>query len=192
MSLEPRFVHANDGDYSLCSQAGRFDTALGDYVRDAVTSPCIDAGSPHDGVGREPQANGQRINQGALGGTAYASLTGKVSPSIEIVEVKQQNRSYFRIRLNAWDSDGQIVAVACSVNGVSAGLAQETTMDLPPSERSGEVGTRPIWELSCSMGIPEPYLVTAFAIDNEGNVTSAEPVIAHHAIGGEGGGGGGR
>ncbi len=60
------------GDYHLKSRAGRWDPALHLWVRDRVTSPCIDAGDPRSWVGEEPSPNGGIINMGAYGGTAQA------------------------------------------------------------------------------------------------------------------------
>jgi parallel beta-helix repeat protein len=63
-----------DGDYHLKSQAGRWDPNSESWVRDDVTSPCIDAGNPGCPVGDEPNdSNNVRINMGAYGGTAEAS-----------------------------------------------------------------------------------------------------------------------
>jgi len=64
-----------DGDYHLKSQAGRWDPATASWVRDGVTSPCIDAGDPRVPVGDEPLPNGGIINIGAYGGTTEASKT---------------------------------------------------------------------------------------------------------------------
>jgi CubicO group peptidase (beta-lactamase class C family) len=61
------------GDCHLVSQAGRWDPAVGEWVTDDVTSPCIDAGDPASAVGLEPSPNGGRINLGAYGGTGEAS-----------------------------------------------------------------------------------------------------------------------
>ena len=67
------------GDYHLKSQAGRWDAAAGAWVKDAVSSPCIDAGDPADtGWVNELWPNGRRIDIGAYGGTAEASLSGHV------------------------------------------------------------------------------------------------------------------
>ena len=60
-----------EGDYHIKSVAGRW-TETG-WVNDDVTSPCIDAGDPTGGYFYEPAPNGGRINQGAYGGTIYAS-----------------------------------------------------------------------------------------------------------------------
>jgi hypothetical protein len=62
-----------EGDYHLKSQAGRWDPKIQTWVKDDVTSPCIDAGDPTSPIGAEPFPNGGRINMGAYGGTAEAS-----------------------------------------------------------------------------------------------------------------------
>jgi predicted outer membrane repeat protein len=65
-----------EGDYHLKSTAGRWDPALGRWVVDNVTSPCIDAGdeSSLDWM-NEPWPHGGRLNLGAYGGTAQASMS---------------------------------------------------------------------------------------------------------------------
>ena len=65
------------GDYHLMSKAGRWDPVTKTWVKDAVTSPCIDAGDPVLPVLAEPIPNGSRVNMGAYGGTRQASLSGK-------------------------------------------------------------------------------------------------------------------
>ena len=62
-----------DGDYHLKSQPGRWDPTSESWVKDDVTSPCIDAGDPNSPIGHEPFPNGGIINMGAYGGTAEAS-----------------------------------------------------------------------------------------------------------------------
>ncbi len=64
-------LFATEGDYHLQSQTGRWDTDLAQWVTDSATSPCIDAGDPESPLGQE---SGSRINMGAYGGTAEASL----------------------------------------------------------------------------------------------------------------------
>jgi hypothetical protein len=90
INSDPRFVgpghrdsngtpdHPNDdfwvdGDYHLQSQAGRWDPATQSWVKDDVTSPCIDAGDISSPIGYEAFPNGGRINMGTYGGTAEAS-----------------------------------------------------------------------------------------------------------------------
>lgn len=62
-----------DGDYHLKSQSGRWDPNSRCWVKDNVTSQCIDAGDPGSPIGYEPFPNGGIINMGAYGGTAEAS-----------------------------------------------------------------------------------------------------------------------
>jgi hypothetical protein len=63
------------GDYHLKSQTGRWDPVAQQWVTDDVTSPCIDAGNEGSDWKNEPWPHGQRINMGAYGGTAEASMS---------------------------------------------------------------------------------------------------------------------
>ena len=69
-----------DGDYHLRSQAGRWNPVTGNWIQDAVTSPCIDAGDPKSPAGDEPLPNGGRVNMGAYAGTAEASKSFFTQP----------------------------------------------------------------------------------------------------------------
>ncbi len=71
----PLFADAEDGDYHLLSELGRYVPAYGLWAFDEVTSPCVDAGDPLLAVGAERMPNGGRINMGAFGGTPQASLS---------------------------------------------------------------------------------------------------------------------
>ncbi len=62
-------------DFHLKSEVGRYDPASESWVQDDVTSPGVDAGDPTMHVGDEPLSSGGRINMGAYGGTAQASIT---------------------------------------------------------------------------------------------------------------------
>jgi len=74
-----------DGDYHLKSQAGRWDPNSQSWVKDDVTSPCIDAGEPMSPIGHEPFPNGGIINMGAYGGTAEASKSYFGEPICEVI-----------------------------------------------------------------------------------------------------------
>ncbi len=73
-----------DGDYHLKSQGWRWDTERKMWTWDDITSRCIDAGDPGSPLGDEPLSipadpNNDwgvnvRINMGAYGGTAEASI----------------------------------------------------------------------------------------------------------------------
>jgi hypothetical protein len=82
--LNPLFADPDNSDFHLRSAGGRWDAKLAQWVYDTVTSPCIDAGDPALPLGDEPvvrpdapigaQATNTRINVGAYGGTAEASV----------------------------------------------------------------------------------------------------------------------
>lgn len=59
------------GDYHLKAAEGRWNGWM--WVRDASTSPCVDAGHPNTPVECESLPNGSQINMGAYGGTTEAS-----------------------------------------------------------------------------------------------------------------------
>jgi len=74
-----------DGDYHLKSQAGRWDSTSASWVKDDVTSPCIDAGDPMSPIGHESFPNGGIINMGAYGGTVDASKSYFGEPVCETI-----------------------------------------------------------------------------------------------------------
>ncbi len=84
ISGDPLFVDAANGDYHLKSEGWRWNTNSESWTYDNVTSRCIDAGDPDSLLGDEPMSVprdpnntygiNQRINMGAFGGTAQASL----------------------------------------------------------------------------------------------------------------------
>ncbi len=73
INVDPLFADPAAGDYHLKSRAGRWDPGSQSWLKDNVTSLCIDAGEPGFDVADEPEPNGQRINMGAYGGTDQAS-----------------------------------------------------------------------------------------------------------------------
>lgn len=75
IDTDPLFADAENGDYHLKSQAGRWDVSSESWVIDEITSLCIDAGDPSSHVSDEPEPNGGRINMGAYGGTDQASMS---------------------------------------------------------------------------------------------------------------------
>ena len=77
ISVDPLFANPKAGDFHLKSQAGRWDPKTKKWVKDDVTSPCIDAGDPKDDFSKEPAPNGGRINMGAYGNTHHASKSQK-------------------------------------------------------------------------------------------------------------------
>ncbi|MCH7918451.1 MAG: right-handed parallel beta-helix repeat-containing protein [Planctomycetes bacterium] len=76
LTVDPLFPNSAQGNYTLQSQAGRYDPIQKTFVNDPVTSPCIDAGDPASDFSQEESPNGSRINMGAYGGTPFASKSG--------------------------------------------------------------------------------------------------------------------
>jgi hypothetical protein len=73
IDIDPCFADPCNGDYHLQSEAGRWDPSQNQWIIDANTSRCIDAGNPGSVVSGESQPNGDRINMGAHGGSTQAS-----------------------------------------------------------------------------------------------------------------------
>jgi hypothetical protein len=72
ISTDPLFANPTN-DFHLKSKGGRWTP--GDvWVKDPVTSPCIDAGDPAADYSREPEPNGNHVNMGAYGNTPQASM----------------------------------------------------------------------------------------------------------------------
>ncbi len=69
--VDPLF--AGSDDYHLKSKTGRWDRDVNRWIKDNVTSPCIDVGGNRNIAYLEPQPNGDRINLGFYGGTTEAS-----------------------------------------------------------------------------------------------------------------------
>jgi len=75
IDIDPFFADPCKDDYHLQSAAGHWDPNTKMWVKDASTSLCIDAGDPNSDWTAELWPNGKRINMGAYGGTAEASMS---------------------------------------------------------------------------------------------------------------------
>ncbi|RLG44454.1 MAG: hypothetical protein DRN81_04555, partial [Thermoproteota archaeon] len=93
ISTDPLFVNS-PYDFHLKSEAGRWNGST--WVKDNVTSPCIDAGDPNSSYSNETYPHGQRINLGAYGNTQEASKSPyhKIYLGIEITIHPDLTRSY--------------------------------------------------------------------------------------------------
>ena len=78
--VDPLFADQKNHDYHLKSSAGRWNGKT--WVKDKVSSPCIDAGYPSSDYSKEPENNGNRINIGGYGNTEYASMSETMSEII--------------------------------------------------------------------------------------------------------------
>jgi len=75
ISEDPLFADPCNGDYHLLSERGRYRATTDEWILDKVTSPCIDGGDPTIEPTGERMPNGARVNMGAYGNTAYASMS---------------------------------------------------------------------------------------------------------------------
>lgn len=82
ISADPLFADSINSDFHLKSQYGRWNGTS--WINDEVTSQCINAGDPQDDYSVEPSPNGNRINMGAYGNTAIASLNPDISDTKSI------------------------------------------------------------------------------------------------------------
>ncbi|MCH7918356.1 MAG: hypothetical protein IIC50_10255 [Planctomycetes bacterium] len=80
---DPLFVDPVNNDYHLFSERGRYWPEHDVWVLDEVTSPCVNSGDPRVDPSGEPIPNGGRINMGAYGGTAYASMSELNQPPLD-------------------------------------------------------------------------------------------------------------
>ncbi|HMP74713.1 MAG TPA: right-handed parallel beta-helix repeat-containing protein [Kiritimatiellia bacterium] len=85
--LDPSLNNPAGGDFTLRSEAGRFDFVMESFVGDADTSWAIDAGDPLADFARESAPNGGRLNVGWFGNTEWASrsITGFANRAIRII-----------------------------------------------------------------------------------------------------------
>ena len=91
IDADPFFADPNNRDYHLKSQAGRWDSQSRTWVKDEMTSACIDAGEPTGPIGLEPFPNGGIINMGAYGGTPEASKSYFGEPLCEVIHAGDVN-----------------------------------------------------------------------------------------------------
>ncbi|MHC4619844.1 MAG: right-handed parallel beta-helix repeat-containing protein [Planctomycetota bacterium] len=75
INADPCFADADNRDFHLSSQVGRWDPNILSWVIDSNTSPCVDAGDPNSDWTWELWPHGRRINMGAYGGTPEASMS---------------------------------------------------------------------------------------------------------------------
>ncbi len=75
IGANPLFADAENGDYHLKSEVGRWDPESESWAINDVTSPCIDTGDPNSDWTAELWPHGRRINMGAYGGTPQASMS---------------------------------------------------------------------------------------------------------------------
>ena len=132
ISVNPLFADPANGDYHLKSEGWRWSIQSQSWTYDNVTSRCIDAGDPDLSLGDEPMSVprdpdniygvNHRINMGAFGGTAQASLppSGWVLP--EDLTAPEPNPAQ-------WATDGAPKEAYGGVPGEYNYLAQMTALE---------------------------------------------------------------
>jgi parallel beta-helix repeat protein len=119
IDADPLFADPNNGDYHLKSQAGRWDPASESWIKDDVTSLCIDAGDPSSDWASELWPHGKRINMGAFGGTAQASMSqsnlGNVADLNNDDTVHWQDFAQFT---DSWRREQTLLAEDLDRNGI--------------------------------------------------------------------------
>jgi hypothetical protein len=131
-SRDPLFVDPNGKDYHLRSERGRYWPAYDVWVLDKVSSPCLDAGDLQSDYSGEPKPNGDRVNLGAYGGTAYASMSevGQVpnEPPAVVITAPADGEDFggsspetIHIEAQASDADGFVVKVEFFADGAKIG-----------------------------------------------------------------------
>jgi len=117
--VDPLFADRKNHDYHLKSVAGRWTGKT--WVKDSVSSPCIDAGCASSDYSNEPEDNGNRVNIGRYGNTIYASKSNTststnthapVITSISNVTVKIGENLNFTVK--ASDTDGDSLTYSAS------------------------------------------------------------------------------
>jgi hypothetical protein len=169
-SLDPLFAAPNAGDYHLLSQRGRYWPEHDVWVLDEISSPCVDTGDPNADYSDEPIPNGGRINLGAYGGTAYASLSepgsGLNQPPQVVITAPADGISTMRtdavvIRAEAQDIDGYVVKVEFFANGEKIG-----------HDTDGCDG----WAIEWRCYPVGEYEIIARATDDDGAVADSAPI----------------
>ena len=118
IDTNPLFADPNNGNYHLKSQAGRWNPSTQSWVKDDVTSLCIDAGDPNSDWRRELWPNGRRINMGAYGGTPQASMS--LSTLCSIADLDNDCDVDFndlKLFTQKWLSQGVLLAADLDRNG---------------------------------------------------------------------------
>ncbi len=140
IDMAPCFAAPGDdvsaGDYHLSSQAGRWDGQTRRWVRDEVTSACIDAGAPQSDWTAELWPHGRCINLGAYGGTPEASMSLSAFGSVvDLVPDGLVNAQDLRVLTGKWLAKDAPLAADVNRDGVTslhdfAALARSWRVDV--------------------------------------------------------------
>ncbi|MGB9131303.1 MAG: disaggregatase related repeat-containing protein [Methanosarcina sp.] len=125
--VNPLFANQKNHDYHLKSSSGRWNGNI--WIKDNLSSPCIDAGYPSSAYSYEPENNGDRINIGKYGNTIYASKSERLTVAPVIIEstpnitVKVGGNLSFTVKASDADGDHLIY----STSGLPTGATLNNT-----------------------------------------------------------------
>jgi len=123
--VNPLFADQKNHDYHLKSAAGRWNGKT--WVKDSVSSLCIDVGYPSSDYSKEPENNGDKINIGRYGNTIYASKSNisnnnapVIAPILNATVIIGENLNF---TVKASDTGGNSLTYSAS------GLPTNATLD---------------------------------------------------------------
>ncbi len=171
ITANPLFADADSGDYHLKSEYGRWDP--NEWVTDTVTSPCIDAGAPSDVIPGDPNdwqnelwPNGGRINMGAYGGTAEASMSGNPIGNVADLDHDDHVTLHdFALFSRDWQTVEYLLDTDFDLNGVVDidDLAEFAYQWLWEPGPILEVSETVFWPVGYEGGFnPDPNILTVF------------------------------
>ena len=208
ISADPLFVDPQSGDYHLGSERGRYWPEHDIWVLDKVSSPCINGGDPAADYSGEPIPNGGRINMGAYGGTAYASMSetwwldGDINHdnTVNMIDLAMLAENWLKhdekpalnhppqVNVTA-PLDGalfsrhqtiEIKAEASDIDGFVAKVEFLANGNNIGEDMDGSDG----WAMDWSTWMPDEYKLIARATDNDGASTdsTAVQIIARYGV----------
>lgn len=194
----PLFADYEGGDYHLLSRRGRYRASTDEWVLDKVDSIALDMGDPTIKPVREPMPNGGRLNIGAYGGTAYASMSewplkgdldndGRTSLADLAIIAEEWLDSL------AWTNLRPTVRIVEPYDQASIPFAAETIMiRAEAKDPDGEVvkveffannvtigedtDARDGWSVPWWLHSPGNYALTAEATDDDGATVRSRPI----------------
>jgi hypothetical protein len=163
LSKNPLFANAAAADFHLESKGGCWNGKA--WVKDTVTSPCIDAGDPTSAYNLQPTPNGGRIEMGAYGDTPTASKadppkTSSVTALTAIANCGSAGMVQITVHL----------ASAASVQATIINVAGREVAVLPEQELTAGVSTMQ-WNGRSTLGTKVPagrYMVRVTARTPDG------------------------
>ena len=198
LSVDPLFVDPDNGDYRLLSEHGRYWPEHDVWVLDKVTSPCIDAGDPTAGSSTEPTPNGGRINMGAYGGTAHASMSERPCAGdinydgiINMVDLAVLAENWLKSRPSS-SNQPPCVIIAAPTDGAKFWFAVTIELKVDACDTDGRVvkvefyaGGKKIgtdydgsdgWGITWADYSQGSYTITAKATDDRGATTTSPEI----------------